>query len=76
MKACVQYNDLKGTAAADVTDAYHNMLQKYLSDNFEKYDANRYECRGCTIWISGQVVKVEGNLRFICYDKLKYMTKI
>ena len=30
MIASVQYNDLRGTAAADVSDFYMNSLQNYL----------------------------------------------
>ena len=31
MIASVQYNDLRGTAAADVSDFYMNSLQNYLT---------------------------------------------
>lgn len=48
MIASVQYNDLRGTAAADVADEYMNSLQKYLMDTFREYDPERYYCRGCT----------------------------
>ena len=43
------YNDLRGTAAADIADGYMNSLQKYLMDTYEKYNSERYVCRGCTI---------------------------
>ena len=33
MIASVQYNDLRGTAAADVSDFYMNSLQNYLIEN-------------------------------------------
>ena len=54
MIASVQYNDLRGTAAADVSDLYMNSLQKYLKDTYHAYDSERYVCRGCVIWIGGQ----------------------
>lgn len=34
MKAKVQYNDLVGTAAADISDYYRNSLQVYLKATF------------------------------------------
>jgi len=49
MIASVQYNDLRGTAATDIADGYMNSLQKYLMDTYEKYNSERYVCRGCTI---------------------------
>lgn len=39
MIASVQYNDLRGTAAADIADGYMNSLQKYLMDTYEKYNS-------------------------------------
>ena len=50
MIASVQYNDLIGTAAADIADGYMNSLQKYLMDTYVKYNSERYVCRGCTIY--------------------------
>jgi hypothetical protein len=41
MKATVQYNDLVGTAAADISDFYNNSLQEYLQKRFPKYDSGR-----------------------------------
>jgi hypothetical protein len=38
MEASVQYNDIKGTAAADISDFYQTSLQKYLVDSYEQYD--------------------------------------
>lgn len=35
MIASVQYNDLRGTAAADVSDFYMNSLQNYLIEKFK-----------------------------------------
>lgn len=66
MIASVQYNDLRGTAAADVSDFLKNSLQSYLVGTYKSYDGNRYFCNGCTMWISdrGSVT-----LCFICYDK-------
>lgn len=54
MKASVQYDDLKGTAAADVSDFHQSSLQNYLVGSYEQYDGDRYECYGCSIFISGQ----------------------
>ena len=67
MIADVQYNDLRGTAAADVSDFYRNSLQSYLESTFKSYDPKRYYCIGCTIWAgeSGNRVNVE----YVCYDK-------
>lgn len=66
MIASVQYNDLRGTAAADVSDSLNNSLQNYLVSKYKSYDGHRYFCNGCTMWISngGSVA-----LSFICYDK-------
>lgn len=66
MIASVQYNDLRGTAAADVSDFYMNSLQKYLSDTFEQYDSERYFCNGCTMFIGESDC---AHVNFICYDK-------
>lgn len=35
MKASVQYDDLKGTAAADVSDFHQSSLQNYLINSYE-----------------------------------------
>lgn len=70
MEAEVQYNDLKGTAAADVTDFFNNNLQHYLEKTFDKYDSNRYQCIGCDIYITGQSVSPSVHIQFICYDKI------
>ena len=51
MEASVQYNDIKGTAAADISDAFQTSLQKYLVDSYEQYDCERYKCCGCTIFL-------------------------
>lgn len=69
MIASVQYNDLRGTAAADVSDFYMNSLQKYLIDTFVKYKSERYVCQGCTMWISGQRDTPSISLSFICWDR-------
>lgn len=69
MKASVQYNDLKGTAAADVSDFYHSSLQKYLVESYATFDGNRYECKGCTLFVSGQQKVPQGTIRFVCWDK-------
>ena len=67
MKAKVQYNDLVGTAAADVSDFYLNSLQTYLTDSYKGYDGERYYCEGFTLWAgdSSKTVKVG----FVCHDK-------
>lgn len=67
MKANVQYNDLKGTAAADISDFYHNSLQTYLTDSYKEYNGERYYCEGFTLWASDSSKTV--NVGFICYDK-------
>lgn len=69
MIASVQYNDLRGTAAADVSDFYQNSLQKYLSEKFTTYDSERYVCQGCTIWISGQLPKIDISVSYVCWDR-------
>lgn len=67
MIADVQYDDLRGTAAADVSDFYMNSLQHYLEVTYKSYDAKRYYCSGCTIWASDSGNRV--NVTFVCYDK-------
>lgn len=67
MKANVQYNDLRGTAAADVSDFYHNSLQTYLTDSYKCYDGERYYCVGFTMWASDYSKTV--NVGFVCRDK-------
>lgn len=69
MIASVQYNDLRGTAAADIADGYMNSLQKYLIDTFDKYNSERYVCRGCTMYICGQREIPSISLSFLCWDK-------
>lgn len=71
MKASVQYNDLKGTAAADISDFYQNSLQNYLVKSYEQYDGDRYNCCGCTIFVSGQHEHSQGNIEFICKDTVE-----
>lgn len=66
MKANVQYNDLCGTAAADVSDFYHNSLQTYLTDSYKSYDRERYYCIGITMWASDCSKTV--NVGFVCRD--------
>ena len=67
MIASTQYNDLRGTAAADVSDFYMNSLQNYLEKTYEKYDGTRYFCTGFTMWATDSGSKV--NVCFVCYDK-------
>lgn len=66
MKAKVQYGDLLGTSAADVSDAYNNSLQTYLSTMFESFDTSRYRCDGCRIYLTDSCDVC--NVRFVCYD--------
>ena len=61
MIASVQYNDLRVTAAADIADGYMNSLQKYLMDTYEKYNSERYVCRGCTICTKSYRLRWEWN---------------
>ena len=68
MIAKVQYNDLTGTAAADITDFSLNSLEKYLTDHFENYDTERYFCVGCRLNLGGQT-STTVSIRFICLDK-------
>lgn len=68
MIAKVQYNDLTGTAAADITDFSLNSLEKYLTDHFDNYDTGRYFCVGCRLYIAGQSSNTV-SIRFICLDK-------
>lgn len=69
MKANVQYNDLRGTAAADVSDFYSNSLQTYLIDSYKSYDSERYYCEGFTMWASDNSKTV--NVGFVCLDKVE-----
>lgn len=71
MKASVQYNDLLGSSAADLSDYYQSSLQNYLVETYSQYDESRYICKGCTIWVSGQQVTPQGNIEFVCYDKIE-----
>lgn len=68
MKARVQYNDLTGTAAADVSDFEFNSLQHYLTHRFKEFNKDRNRCDGCTIYGSGQNGNPTLGIRFICYD--------
>lgn len=70
MIASVQYNDLRGTAAADVSDFYKNSLQKYLMNTYKAYDSERYVCRGCVMWISGQREVPSLNISYLCWDNI------
>ena len=70
MKATVQYNDLVGTAAADISDFYNNSLQEYLQKRFPKYDSRRFSCVGCDVFFGGQGANL-GIITFICLDKVE-----
>ena len=70
MEASVQYNDLVGTSAADVSDVYMSSLQNYLVGNYDSYDGDRYICHGCKIYVSGQNVEPSGNIAFVCWDNI------
>lgn len=69
MKANVQYNDLRGTAAADISDFYHNSLQTYLRDSYRGYESERYYCVGLTLWASDSSKTV--NIGFVCHDRVE-----
>lgn len=65
MKAQVQYNDLVGTTAADISDYYLNSLNKYLEKRYPNFESEKYFCVGCELYTSyGQYPYV----RFICRD--------
>lgn len=65
MKAKVQYNDMTGTAAADISDYYLNSLNEYLSKKYSNFCSEKYYCVGCEFYTSyGQYPSV----RFICRD--------
>lgn len=49
MEASVQYNDWKGTAAADIADEFVNSMDEYLTLKSQKYDKNIYHCVGCRL---------------------------
>lgn len=66
MKASVQYNDIIGSAAADVADWYNNSLQSFLEKTFESYDCERYSCRGCSAYLGSENTV---HVHFICLDK-------
>lgn len=66
MIASVQYNDIVGTAAADVSDFYYNSLQEFLVDTYTSFDGERYSCRGCSAFFGG---RNQISVSFICLDK-------
>ena len=70
MIASVQYNDLRGTAAADVSDLCKNSLQEYLMNTYKTYDSERYVCRGCVMWISGQREVPSLSISYLCWDNI------
>lgn len=67
MEAKVQYNDLRGSAVADVSDYCRNSLQVYLLNSYKGYDGERYYCEGITAYVNDSSKMV--NVSFICYDK-------
>lgn len=68
MIAKVQYNDLRGTAAADISDFVLNSMERYLTEKFESYDTGKYFCVGCRMWLGGQSSS-KVTIRFVCLDK-------
>lgn len=68
LKSNLQYGDWEGLVEADMADFYDNDMQKYLVMNFEQFDAKRYQCKGCRIYISNGK---EASLDFIFLDKMK-----
>ena len=53
MEAKTQYNDFKGTVAADISDYYLNSMDEYLFSKSKNYDKNRYKCIGCEFMLFG-----------------------
>lgn len=49
MEASVQYNDWKGTSAADIADEFVNSMDEYLSHRSQLYNKNKYHCIGCEL---------------------------
>lgn len=37
---------------------------------YKTYDSERYECRGCVMWISGQRDEPSLSMSFLCWDKI------
>ena len=66
MIASVQYNDIVGTAAADIADMYFNSLQKFLIDSYSSYDGERFSCRGCSMFLGS---RNSAYVSFVCLDK-------
>ena len=58
-------------SAADISDFHKSSLQNYLINSYEQYDEDRYECYGCSIFISGQHMQPQGNITFVCKDKIE-----
>lgn len=73
MKAKVQYDDVLGSAAADVSDSYNNSLQDYLCMTYKSYNGDDFYCEGCQIYI-GQSNRA--NVCFICRDKKDGVLKL
>lgn len=75
MKANVSYNDLIGTAAADIADSKHNKLSE-LADFF-KIDKNKYKLVGISIYDVSDFI-----ISLLCVDLYKssegqeYLVKI
>jgi hypothetical protein len=69
MKASTSYNDFKGTASADVSDAVNNCGGSHYIDKvakFIKLNTSRYDLLGFSIYGTKEL-----SLSFICLDKLK-----
>ncbi len=65
MIAKVQYDDFKGTAAADISDYYLNSINEFLKKKYPSFDWQRYYCVGCELYTSyGQYPSIY----FICHD--------
>ena len=75
MKAKVQYNDFVGTASADISDSHNHSIEDFLAKELPQYDKLRYNCKGCTINISGQNPSPIVSIHFVCFDKeqMKYV---
>lgn len=64
MEASTQYNDLKGTVAADISDLYSS-LNDYLKENYKKFNNEQYSCKGYNIHFGYDEF---ASIEFICYD--------
>ena len=64
MKASVQYNDLKGTAAADISDFHKSSLQNYLINSYEQYDEVEVSDKKKIIVIGSGPIRIGQGIEF------------